>query len=151
MEFSKSGYISQLVTYFKNKDYESAFSFSKDFREHYPDEIIAYFFVAASAYWSKRYEIAAVEGRRAFNKASDIDDMLKCAVITASAYYELGRFDDAFKLLHEIEKSKTNENVEKLLFVLSMKKNDGSEAAEHLSELYRMNHEAAVEIAKKYL
>lgn len=151
MELSKSGYISQMITYFKNKDYQSAFPFSKEFEEKYPDEVIAKYFVAASAYWIREFELAAIEGRKAFNKATEIDDMLNCAVITASAYYELGRYEDALALLKSIEDKKTNESAEKLLFVLSIEKNDGNEAAYHLNELYKLNHESAIELAKKYL
>jgi len=151
MELHKAGYISQTVIYIRNKDYERAYSFAKEFAERFPDEMVAHYLLSASAFWAKKYEEAALEGRKAFNKASDYEDMLPCAIVTASSYYELKQYDKGFEFLQTVEKTKTNENLEKLMVLFSLARNDAKEAAAHLNELYKLNQEAAEELALRYL
>lgn len=150
MELHKKGYISQAAIYLRNKDYSKAYSFAKEFIAKFPDEIIAYYFLSAAAFWLKKYDEAAVEGRKAFNKADNYDDMLPCAIITASAYYEMDQFDKGFEILTIMEKKKKTEELEKLLFLFSVAKNDGKEAVVHLDELYKLNRQAADQMAARY-
>ena len=150
MELSKKGYVSQTLTYIKNKDYEQAYKFTKEMVEKFPDDLVSHYLLSVSCFWSKKYDEAALEGRRAFNKASG-EEILPCAVITASAYYELEQFDKGLEILEYAEKTKKSENLEKLLFIFSMAKNNAQKAAEHLNELYKLNHESAEEMIDRYL
>ena len=150
MELSKKGYISQTTSYIKNKDYEKAYAFAKEFQQKFPGEMLAHYLISASAFWLKRYEEAAIEAKRAFNKASG-DDMVPCAVMAATAHYELKQFDKGMELLRYVENRKMSESIEKLMFIFSLAQNDGREAAVHLNELYRLNQEAAQELMVKYL
>ena len=151
MELHKAGYVSQTVTYIKNKDYEKAYNFAKEFVEKFPDEVAAHYLLSASAFWLKRYREAILEGCRAFNKATKDDEMLPCVMIAASAYYELEEYEKGMKLLQIMEKRKKTENIEKLMFMFSMARKDSKEAAVHLNELYKMNREAAEELAVEYV
>ncbi len=151
MELRKSGYIVQSAAYLRNKDYEKAYNLAKEFAAKFPDEVVAHYFLSASAFWLKKYDEAILEGSRAFNKSTSDDDMLRCTIITASAYYELKKYEKGFQLLEIMEKRKTNENLERLLFLFSMARNNGKEAAVHLNELYRLNQQAAEEMIAKYL
>jgi len=150
MELSKKGYISQTTTYIKNKDYEKAYAFAKEFMQKFPGDMLAHYLVSASAFWLKKYDEAALEAKRAFNKASS-DDMVPCAVMAATAYYEMKEYDKGMEVLRYVENRKMNESIEKLMFIFSVAKHDGVEAAVHLNELYRLNQEAAQELLVRYL
>ncbi len=150
MELHKSGYTSQIAAYLRNKNYEKAYTFSKEFVQKFPNEMVAHYLLSQSAFWVKKYGEAALEGSRAFNKSDSRDDMLACAVITASAYYELKEYEKGHKLLEVMARRKTNESLESLFFLFSIARNDGRAAAEHLNELYRLNQQAAKEMAARY-
>jgi len=151
MELHRSGYIAQIAAYIRNKSYEKAYEMAKEFAEKFPDEMIAHFFLSESAFWLSKYEEAALEGSKAFNKSATNEDMLASAIITGSAYYELQQYAKGFGLLKLMERRRTNESLERLLFLFSMALNDHSEAASHLNELYGLNQKAAEELAIRYL
>ena len=151
MELHKSGYISQIAMYIRNKSYEKAYGLAKEFIEKFPDEMTAHFFLSESAFWLRKYEEAILEGSKAFNKSATHEDMLASAIITGSAYYELKQYAKGFDLLKLMERRKTNESLERLLFLFSMALDDQREATIHLNELYGLNQKAAEDLAIRYL
>jgi tetratricopeptide (TPR) repeat protein len=151
MDFSKSGFSAQIAAYLRNKDFQKAYNLSKEFVGKFPNEVISHYLLSESAFWFGRYEEAAMEGRRAYNKSVSDDDMLVSAIVAGSAYFELKQYAKGLEFLKHVESRKTSENLERLLFMFSMAVNDDKEAAEHLSELYKMNQKAAEDIALRYL
>jgi lipopolysaccharide biosynthesis regulator YciM len=150
MQLGKNGYISQIVMYLNNEDYEHAYDMSKEFIGNFPNELISRFLLAESAFWSGHFQEAAIEGHRAFNKASDNEDMLSCALVTASAYFELEEYAKGLDILKFMENRKSNEDLEKMMFVYSMAMHNPKEAAMHLNELYRINKAMAVNVVRRY-
>ncbi|MBN1169690.1 hypothetical protein JXA56_01575 [Candidatus Micrarchaeota archaeon] len=150
METSKNSYIAQTTAYLKNKNYEKAYSCAKELLQAFPGEMVGHYLASASAFWLKKYDESALEAKRAFNKASG-DDMIPCAIMAATAYYELSQYDKGMEILRFVENRKMSEGIERLMFIFSLAKNDGREAAVHLNELYRLNEEAAREMLIRYL
>ena len=151
MDFGKPGYTAQVATYLKNQEYGKAYDLGKTFVQAFPDDVVAHFLLAESAFWSGKYEEAAFEGSKAFNKSSNDEDMLACAIITSSAYYELGKYAEGYKLLKMVEPRKKSEELEKLLFIFSLEMNDDKEAMKHVDDLFKLNKKAAEELIVKYL
>jgi tetratricopeptide (TPR) repeat protein len=151
MELGRAGCISQIDLYLKNKEYLKAYELAKDFTARFPDEMVSHFLLARSAFELGRYDEAVAEGSRAFNKAGSDNDMLSCAILTGSAYYMCGRFEEGIRLLRFMEKKKTNAGLESLLVILSLAARNGKEAADHLNDLYRINKGAADALVVRYL
>ncbi len=150
MQLGKNGYISQITIYLKNKDYQNAHNLSKEFSEIFPDEIVARFFLAESAYWSGDYRQAAIEGHRAFNKATDYQDMLSCAMVVGSAHFELKEYAKGLEILKHMEKRVSSDKLEKMMFTYFMAMHNTNAAARHIDELYKMNREMAMDVLEKY-
>ena len=151
MEFGKPGYTAQIAAYLQNRDYLKAYSLAKEFTVKFPDEMSAHFLLSQSAFWLGRYDEAAWEGSKAFNKASAEEDMVSCAITAASAYYGGKRYSEGFAILKFAENRKKTANIETMLFMCSLAMNNGREAATHLNELYCLNKKAAEEMAVRYL
>ena len=151
MEFTKQGYIAQISVFLKQEDSEKAYKLSKEFVNKFPNDVITHFLLCQSAYVVRKFDEAALQGRMAFNKSSSYDDMLACTILTASAYYENGKIVEGWEMLKFMERRKTNENLEKLLFIYSLAVKNKNEAVNHLNELHRINDKAADELVIKYL
>ena len=147
----KEAYLTQMFAYFNNHEYEKAYEFGKEFAEAYPKEMISHLVLASAAFKLKEYEKAAKEATRAFNFAHSHEDMIDCAVLASSAYYQIKKFEEGYALLEKMKKIKSSEKIEKMLFILSMAKNDQEKAMEHLDELAKLNRKTAEDIILGYL
>jgi len=151
MELGKNGYAAQIAAYLKNEAYAKAYELATEFVQKFPDDMIAHFLLAEAAFWSGKYDEAALEGSKAFNKCSTDDDLLTCSIITGSSYFELKKYEEGYHLLRLMAKRKTNEELEKLLFVFSLELNNPQEAIKHVDELFKINKKAAEDLIVKYL
>ncbi len=151
MELGKAGCVAQIDFYLKNKEYDKAHGLAGEFVSRFPDEMVSHFLLSRSAFELGLYAEAVNEGSRALNKAVSDKDMLACAVLTGSAYYMSGRYQEGIKLMHFMEQKKTSEDLERLFILLALAIKDGKEAAEHLNDLYQINKVAADEIIRRYL
>ncbi len=151
MELGRAGCIAQIDLYLRNRESQKAYDLARDFVSRFPDEMVSHFLLARSAFELAKYDEAVNEGSRAFNKAASDNDMLSCAILVGSSYYMCGRFEEGLKLLRFMEKRKTSENLETMLFILSLAARNGREAADHLNDLYRINRGAADALIVKYL
>jgi hypothetical protein len=113
--------------------------------------MISHFMLSKASFWCGRYGEAAAEGRKAFNMAKSDDDLLACAVITATAHYELSEYAKGYELLKTVEKTKTSEELEKLLFIFSVAMEDEEEAVKHVEYLMGLNKKAAEELIVRFL
>jgi tetratricopeptide (TPR) repeat protein len=147
----KEAYLTQIFAYFKNEEYEKAYEFGKEFVEAYPKEMISHFLLAKVAFRLKKYEKAAEEARAAFNLAVEPDEMVLCAVLASTAYYQTGEFEKGYELLEKMKKIKNSGEIERMLFILSIAKNDSEKAMEHLEHLAAFNKKAAEDLILKYL
>ena len=150
-DLGKNAYIKQNALYLKNKDYGRAYEFSKEFTQKFPGEMIAYFLLAKAAFCLERYEEAAMVARKAFNMASEPEDVLTCAIMASTAYYEMGEYSKGLELLKQVEKIKANEELEELLFIFSLALKDEKEAMKHVQELYKLNKKAAEDFMARYI
>jgi len=147
MEFSKKeSYAIQIGNYLKNGRYAKALELSTEMTGKFPKEPLSHFMAAKSYYFSGKYEKAKMEGRKAFNLSHTKSDMMFSAIITASALFMLGKYDEAHKLLVHFE-GENNEDVEKLLLIFYAVKGDGGKAGEYYKELYSLN----MDIARKFI
>jgi len=150
-DLGKNAYIKQNVLYLNNKDYGKAYEFSKEFVQKFPAEMIAHFLLAKAAFCLGRHEEAVLGARKAFNLAADADDMLSCAILASTAYYELKEYGKGLELLKQVEKTKTSEELEELLFIFSLAMEDEKEAMKHVQDLYKLNKKAAEEFIAKFI
>lgn len=147
----RNAYIKQGALYIKNKDYQRAYEFCREFVQNFPDDMISHFMLSKAAFWAGKYEEAAAEGRKAFNMSKAEEDLAACAIITATAHYELKQYDKGYELLKTVEKTKTSEEIEKLLFIFSVAMDNEEEALKHVEYLMRLNKQAAEELILRFL
>ena len=136
-------YVKQISLYFKNQDYEKAYSMSKEFASAFKDDLSAHTLLALSAYQAKKLDEAKKQGRIAFNMAHNTDDLLACALITALAYYDLGEYEKGYEILLTMEKKKKTDGLESLLVMFALALNSPDDAFKHYGELHKLNKEAA--------
>ena len=147
----KEAYLTQIFAYLSNQDYEKAHEFSREFVDAYPKEMISHLILAKSAFRLKNYEIAAEQARLAFNLAESYDDMATCAVLASTAYYQTEEFEKGYELLEQMKKIKNTEEIEKMMFILSMALKKHAKAMEHLDELTKFNKKTAKDLILAYL
>lgn len=147
----KESFVKQISLYLKNSDYQSAYSLSKEFIVLFPKELISHFLFSKSAFFLQKYEEALAESRKAFNLASDNDSLIACAILSASAYYELKDYQKGFEFLKSLEKTVSNEQIESLLFVFSLALKNDAEALLHVDLLYKLNKKAGEELIIRHL
>ncbi len=147
----KNAYTKQMALYIKNRDYQRAIDFGKEFTREFPDEMIAHFLLAKAAFSLGNYEESKTEGRKAFNLAKSNDDMVTCAVLTSAAYFELHEYSKGLEFLRKMEDIKKTEDLETLLFVFSLALRDEKEALKHIEHLYELNEETAEDLITRYL
>lgn len=151
MNFSKQGYIKQIMLYLENKDYQKALSLSKDFLKFYPDDLESNYLYSTSCFWTMNFLDSIKNGRIAFNKAKSKDELIATAIVISSSYYRIGEYENAIKILKPIESLKFSIDVEKLMLTLSIALKNKKEALRHAKNLHVLNEEAANEMLKKYL
>lgn len=149
MELHRSGYIAQISAYIKTGQPRKAHSLSKEMEEKFPDDALAMYLAAESAYWCGDMHEAALGARKAYNRSSEHKDMIACAVLGASAYYEMRDFARALELLKAAEALGKDAQIERLMFMSAMAIGDVKEAALHLDELHRLDPIAAMELVDR--
>ena len=145
----RRAFVKQIALYFNSKEYRKAYSLAKEFKEHFPSDMIAHYLLAKAAFWVGEYEETVAEGRKAFNMAK-APDLLPCAIITASGYYQLGRYAEGHKMLDKI-KVKGNIDLEKLKLAFAIVKGNEKKTTALLDELYKINKKEAQKLMEKML
>ncbi len=152
MEFtSKTGFSKQIIIFIQNSKFNDAFTLAQQFVQRFPDEMMSHFLLAKSAFWINEFDITKSEARKAFNLAKLPDDMLPCAILAATAYHQLKEYEKGFDLLKQMEAIKTDEELEKLLFLFSLALKDQTEAMKHIDLLFKINSKAAEDLIVRYL
>lgn len=151
MALGKNGYVKQIIIYLSQNDAQKAYDTAKEFVGAFNGEMIAHFLFAKSAYVMKSYEEAALEARKALNLSEEATDIMSCAVLAGTAYYESGQYAKGLELLDEIAKVKTSEELETLRFVFAMGLEKSDDAAKYLDALYSLNKESAEKLLMKFL
>ena len=146
---SKGSFIKQISIYLRNEDYAKAYELSKEFSVKHPNEMIASYLVAKSAFWLEKYDEAAREGCRAFDKAKPAD-MGPCAAIAASAYYQLGKYKKGHELLEQV-RNRGSMEIEKLRLSFALAMENDKEAADIIDELLRINRKEAMKLLGRML
>ena len=150
-KLKKEAYLTQIFAYFSNQEYEKAYEFAGEFAEEHPKEMISHLILAKAAFRLERYGKAAEEARLAFNLAESYDDMAVCAVLASTAYYQTEEFEKGYELLEQMKKIKNTEEIEKMMFILSMALKKHAKAMEHLDELAKFNRKTAEDLILAYL
>ncbi len=144
----QGAYQRQLILYLKNKSYQQAYQFSKQYVSEYPKDMIAHFLLAKSSIWVKNFEEAAHEARLAYNLAESPEDMLMCGIHACVAYYKLKEFTKGFELLQAMERIRVCEESEQLFFLFSLALDNAAETSRHFKEMFRINNDAATVFLK---
>jgi tetratricopeptide (TPR) repeat protein len=147
----KEPFIKQIAIYLSNGSYQDAYSMSAEFLSKFPDELIAHYLAAKSAYWTGRFEEARTEARKAFNLALSDDDLLTCAILAASAYYRAGEYRKGYDLLKEVEKKKTTPELMQMIFIFSLAIEDEREAIAQLEALQKLDRKVAMDFIKRFV
>ncbi len=149
MKFTKKeSYAIQLGIYLKNHQFKDACKLSEDMLRKFPSEPLSHFIAAKSYYFLEEYDKANSEGRKAYNLSSTKPDQIASALVTASALFMLGRYQDSYSLISQFQKER-HEEVKKLLIMLSMVMRNGRQAAEYYKELHDLNKKAAEKFIRK--
>jgi len=149
MEFTKKeSYAIQITTYLKNRQTAEAKKLAEQMIKKFPKEPLSHFMLAKSHYLSGRYEDAKTEGRKAFRLSMKTHDLVASAIVTASSMLMLGEYAEARKILLPFEKTR-NEELKKLLIILSMAEGKGRKAGEYYKELHDINRAAAEKLVRR--
>jgi len=142
----KSAFARQFIIFYKNEDFQKAYELGKEFTAKYPDEMLAHFLLAKSAYLLGRYDEAKTEARKAFNRAANDDDLIVCALLISCASFQLGEHTQAYDVLKSVEFRKPSDDVEHALFVLALAMDDVDLAMKHMDRLFAINEKLAINL-----
>jgi len=145
----KSGYARQLSIYFRDGEHRKAYDLAKAFVKDFPKDMVSHFALSKSAFWLGEHTLAAKEGRKAFNLAKNAEDLRVCALLTASAYYELGEFRKGSELLSSIEEP--DPRIETLRFVFSLAIGDKGSALSHAKALLELDPKGGAGIIRRFV
>ncbi|MBN1169440.1 hypothetical protein JXA56_00270 [Candidatus Micrarchaeota archaeon] len=151
MALSKRAYIKQISIYLENKEYEKSYPLAREMNENFPEDTMTHYLMASSAFWAGKYEESIEHGRKAFNMVKSKEDLIACALITSSSYYELKQYSEGFRMLKAVEKLKYSEDIETMMFVFSLALKDEKEAMKHAKNLQVLNAKLAEKLLKKFL
>lgn len=144
----KESYAIQISSYLKNGKNMEARKMAEEMIKKFPKEPLSHFMAAKSYYFSKKYEDAKTEGSKAFQLSMKTHDLIASAVVTASSMLMLGEYAEAHKILLPFEK-KRNEEVKKLMVIISMAEGEGKKAGSYYKELYDINKAAAEKLIRR--
>ena len=154
MNFSKpEAFVKQIIIYLVQKEYDLAFALSKEFVVTFPNNLLAHFFLAKSAFWIRNFVIAIDEGRKAFNMSVG-NDLITTGVLLASAYYIYGDFQKGYLVLVAVENALPNEltpEFEEIISIYSLALNNPENAEKHIKRLYELNSKYAESFILKFL
>ena len=152
MEFTHSkSFVKQITVYLKNGDKQKAHILAKDFAEKFPDDMISHYLLSKACFSIKDFEGAKLEGRKAFNMSGIYEDMLACALLTSTAYLETKEYAKGFRLLKEMEKKGTSEELELALVTFSLALENEAEALDHIKRLFELNEKLAMDLAQRMI
>src|SRR5271157_1366042 len=121
MAWMKEGaFQKQIVLYLNNRCYRQAYDFSMEYLDAYPEDMTAHFLSAKAAFWVGKYDVAAIEARKAYNLAKNESDMLMCAIHACVAYYKLGEYQKGYDLVKATEKFPPCEEMEQVSFLFCL-------------------------------
>jgi hypothetical protein len=143
----KDAFIKQIAVYLSSQDHEKAYLLSKEFVKAFPGEMIAHFLLAKSAFWADSPKETVSEGKKALIMAKP-QDIVACAILTASGHYRLGNYKEGQDLLKSID-SKGNEDLERMRFAFALAMGNGKEAVYFLEELNKINRKAVESLIKQ--
>lgn len=146
MDLGRNGYVKQINLYLTNKEHQQAYNLAKEFASKFPQDFLAHFFLAKAAYWTDNYNETAIEGRKAYNSASNPGDMLACGMIAAAGYYGLREYQKGYEFLKTLQETNSDKDLEGLLYSFSLAMDDEKKAVEHLTNIYMINPKSAEEI-----
>ncbi len=145
----KESFIKQIAIYLKEENYQKAYETSKEFSGRFPSEMISHYLLAKAAFWIGKYDEAAEHGRKAFNMASG-DDLVPCAIITASAYYQLGKYSKGYEMLGHV-KTEEKADLEKLKFAFAVAMEKEEDAVAIFEVLLSINRKEAEKLLERFL
>lgn len=152
MEFTHSkAFVKQITLYIKNKDNQKAHTLAKEFVEKFPDDMVSHFLLSKAAFNVGKFDAAKLEGIKAFNMSHVYEDMLACAILASTAYLETKEYAKGFRLLKEMEKEGTSEELQLALLVFSLALKNENEALVHIEKLYELNEKLATELAERMI
>ncbi len=143
----KESFIKQIAIYLNDNEAQKAYTLAKEFVDRFPSEMVAHYLLAKASFWLGKYDEALGEGLKAFNMARAAD-LVPCAIITASAYYQLGKYAEGHKMLSRID-AKGDADLEKLKLAFAIAQGQQEEAVEILDTLFRINKKEAKELLEK--
>jgi len=144
----KESYAIQINYYLKNGKISEACELSREMVKKFPKEPLSHFMAAKSYYLSGLYEQARMEGLKAFNLSHSKADMMVSAIVTASSMFMLNQYEKAHKMLLPFEKER-NQEVKKLMIILSVVLENENEAAKYYRELDDINRAAAEKFIRR--
>lgn len=145
----KEAFIKQITIYINSKDYQKAYELSKGLAGLFPNEMISHFLLAKSSFWLGKYEETVSEGKRAFH-LSKLLDMVPCAVILASGYYQLKKYQEGYKFLNALD-IKNDVDLQRLKFLFAVAVGDEKAARDRVEELFGLNKKIASDFIEKIL
>lgn len=150
MEFTKKeSYTKQTILYLNNKNYAAAMGLAKKFTEKFPDEMIAHFLLAKSAFWSRDYELSLRESLIAFNK-SEGDDKVPCALLAGCSYYQLERYKDGYKFI-TTAKLPAGDEVEQMRLIFSLFLENPENIEKHAEKMFALNEGSAKRLLTRFI
>ncbi|MFH2105856.1 MAG: hypothetical protein ABII22_01230 [Candidatus Micrarchaeota archaeon] len=155
MVFTKhDSFVKQIIIYLARKEYDLAFSLSKEFVIAFPDDLLSHFLFAKSAFWVHNYAVAIEHGRIAFNMSSG-QDLLTTGLLLSSSYYLSNEFAKGYKVLQCIESglpaSGLSVEFEQLMTIYLLAFNNPEGAAQHIKKLYDLNSKYAEDFIVRFL
>lgn len=145
----KESFIKQIVIYLNENEAQKAYLLAKEFVERFPSDMVSHYLLAKASFWLGKYDEALSEGRKAFNMARAAD-LVPCAIIIASAHYQLGKYAEGYRILNQIE-AKDNANLEKLKLAFAIAQGQEKEAVSILDVLFKINREEAQKLLETIL
>lgn len=145
----KESFVKQIVLYINKNECQMAYELALEFTRRFPSEMISHYLLAKASFWLGKYAEAAEEATKAFNLASGAD-LVPCAIMAASAYYQLGQYDKGYKMLDYV-KTEGNEDFEKLKFAFAVSMQKENEASSIFEALLRINKNEAEKLLKRLL
>ncbi|MEM4359099.1 MAG: hypothetical protein QXT45_01050 [Candidatus Bilamarchaeaceae archaeon] len=150
MEFTKKeSFVKQIILYLNNKNYTAALELSENFVKRFPNEMVAHFLLAKSAFWDQKYDVALREGRAAFNMSRG-EDITPCALLLACVYYRLKRYAEGYEFLNSAELPDTEEVLQMKLF-FSMALENLKDVEKHAEVLLRMHETATKKLLARFI
>jgi tetratricopeptide (TPR) repeat protein len=144
MAWLKEGaYQKQIILYLNNMAFRQAFDFSQEYAAAFPNDMVAHFLLSKSAIKVERYSDAAASARKAFNLASEENDLMMCAIHACVAYYRLGEFQKGMELIQAVECCPPCQEMEELGFLFCLAMDKDIEATKHFKKMFALDAESA--------